>query len=104
MSYNYSMSNMNEEKKYTEEEIKSMSYWQLWELRRKPGILYFVPLMTVYVFLIYCFVKVLLILAKSDTLEFNVDWWIVPIALASGFVYYYFHEWYYKNIYMKKKS
>lgn len=103
MSYNNDMSN-KQEKQYTEEEIKKMSYWQLWELRRKPGLLYFVPSLGVYAFLIYCFIKVLYILGTSDTLEFKVDLWIVPVVLMVGPIYYYFHEWYYKNIYLKKKS
>ena len=104
MSYNHSMENKEVEKQYTEEEIKNMSYWQLWELRRKAGLWYFMPLMAAYVFFIYCFVKVLLIFAYGDTLEFKIDLWIIPVLLLIGPIYYYFHEWYYKNVYLKNKE
>ena len=93
-----------EEKQYTEEEIKSMSYWQLWGLRRKTGLWYYVPLMAVYTFLIYAFIKCLAILAFSDTLEFKVDLWIIPVCLLSGPLYYYIHELYYKYVYLKQKG
>ena len=92
-----------EEKKYTEEEIKNMSYWQLWEVRRKTGLWYYVPLLAVYTFLIYAFIKCLVILATSDTLEFKVDLWIIPVCLLMGPLYYFGHEFYYKNIYLKKE-
>ena len=92
-----------EEKKYTEEEIKNMSYWQLWEVRRKTGLWYFVPLLAVYTFLIYAFIKCLVILATSDTLEFKVDLWIIPVCLLMGPLYYFVHEFYYKNVYLKKE-
>ena len=92
-----------EEKKYTEEEIKNMSYWQLWEVRRKTGLWYYVPLLAVYTFLIYAFIKCLVILATSDTLEFKVDLWIIPVCLLMGPLYYFVHEYYYKNVYLKKE-
>ena len=98
------MENNDNQKQYSEEEIKSMSYWQLRELRRKTGLWYFTPLLAVYTFLIYAFIKVILILWKSDTLEFKVDLWIIPILLLIGPLYYYGHELYYKNVYLKKKQ
>lgn len=98
------MNDMKEEKTYTEEEIKNMSYWQLWGLRRKPGLMYFVPLLAVYTFLIYCFLKVLYILRAGDSLQFNVDLWIIPVCLLAGPIYYYGHEFYYKNFYLKKNQ
>jgi len=104
MSYNQDMSNkIDENKQYSKEEISKMSYWQLWQLRRKTGLWYFMPLLAVYTFLIYAFIKCLLILAKGETLEFKVDWWIIPILLVVGPLYYYGHEYYYKNIYLKKE-
>ena len=98
------MSNNNEERQYTEEEIKNMDYWQLWQLRRKSGKWYFFTLMAVYSFLIYAFFKVLYILRNSNELVFKVDLWAIPLFLLAGPIYYYGHEWYYKNIYMKKKQ
>ena len=96
------MSNKNEEKQYSEEEIKNMSYWQLWSLRRKAGLWYYFPLLGVYSFLLYSFIKVLVILATSDKLVFNVDIWAIPIFLLVGPIYYFGHEWYYNNVYLKK--
>ena len=86
-----------EEKKYTEEEIKQMDYWQLWGLRRKTGLWYFTPLLAVYTFLIYAFLKIIYIFLKADTLEFKVDLWIIPICLLAGPIYYYVHELIYKK-------
>lgn len=96
------MGENKETKQYSEEEIKEMSYWQTWELRRNSGLLYYIMTFALYTFMIYCFVKIMLILAKSDTLEFKVDLWIIPLCLITGPLYYYFHEWYFKNIYSKK--
>lgn len=104
MSYNQNMEKKTEEKQYTEEEIKNMSYWQLWGLRRKTGLWYFVPLLGVYSFLIYSFFKILYILRFSDKLEFKVDLWAIPIFVLAGPVYYYFHELYYKYVYLKKQK
>ena len=101
MSYNQGM---DENKQYTEEEIKKMSYWQLWELRRKAGVWYFVPLLAGYVFMAYCFFKVLYLFMIRDVSVFKVDLWIIPIVILAGPAYFYFHEWYYKNVYLKKKS
>ena len=98
------MSNTDKEKQYTREELKQMSYWQLWGLRRKLGIWYYLPLIGVYTFLIYCFGKVIYILLNSDTLEFKVDLWIIPVCLLIGPIYYLIHEWYYRNIYLKKEK
>ena len=96
---------MNKEnKQYTQEEIRNMSYWQLWELRRKSGIFYFLFLLGVYSFLLYCFFKVLYILAYGKSLEFKVDLWILPICLSVGPLYYLFHEWYYRNVFLKKEE
>ena len=92
-----------ENKEYTREEISKMSYWQLWEIRRKTGLWYYTPLLAVYSFLIYAFFKIIYILLKSETLEFKVDLWIIPILLLVGPIYYFGHEFYYKNIYLKKK-
>lgn len=93
-----------EKKQYTQEEIKNMSYWQLWEIRRQTGLWYYLPIMAVYTFLTYAFIKCLIILATSDTLEFKVDLWIIPVALLVGPLYYIGHELYYKNIYLKKNN
>ena len=97
------MNKNSEEKVYTQEEIKNMSYWQLWQLRRKAGLWYFMPLLAVYTFLIYAFIKCIITIAIGSTLEFKVDPWIYPILLIVGPLYYYGHEYYYKNIYLKKK-
>ena len=100
------MSDKKEEKTYTEEEIKNMSYWQLWELRRKTGVWYFLILLAIYTFMIYLFLKVIYMFASKNFngMRFAVDWWIVPICLLTGPLYYYGHEWYYKNIYLKKQK
>lgn len=98
------MSDKQETKQYTREEIKNMSYWQLWELRRKTGLWYFIILGAVYSFLIYAFIKILVILGKGDTLEFVIDLWAIPIFILIGPLYYYIHELYYKNVYSKKQS
>ena len=102
MSYNQVMSD-KQEKQYTDEEIKNMSYWQLWELRRKAGVWYFVPLLAVYAFMIYCFIKVMYLFIIRDLSKFTVDLWIIPIIALIGPIYFYGHEWYYKNVYLKKK-
>ena len=91
-------------KQYTQEEIKNMSYWQLWELRRQSGILYFIVTIGLYTFLIYCFFKIMFVLAKSSTLEFKVDWWAIILCLLAGPIYYYLHELYYKYFYLKKQT
>lgn len=93
-----------ENKNYSEEEIKQMSYWQLWGIRRKPGLWYFMPLLAVYSFLIYAFFKVLYILAFGNELTFKVDLWAIPIFILAGPIYYYGHELYYKNVYLKKNN
>lgn len=98
------MSNKNNQKQYTREELQQMNYWQLWGLRRKSGLWYFLPLVGIYTFIVYCFFKVIYILAKSDTLEFKVDLWIIPVCLLAGLLYYYLHELYYKNFYLKNKE
>lgn len=104
MSYNQIMSNKQEEKEYTREEIKNMSYWQLWGLRRKTGLWYFLVLGGIYSFLIYAFFKALIILGSGDTLKFVVDLWAIPIFILAGPLYYLIHELYYKHVYLKKKS
>ena len=63
-------------------------------------------LLAIYTFMIYLFLKVIYMFASKDFngMRFAVDWWIVPICLLTGPLYYYGHEWYYKNIYLKKQK
>ena len=85
------------EHQYTEEEIKQMSYWQLWGLRRKAGMLYYVLTTTVYAFLIYLFLKVCYIFYTKKFSGFSVDWWAVVICIAIGLIYWYAHELFYRK-------
>lgn len=94
---------MSKKKQYTEEEIKNMSYWELWGLRREISLWYYIVLGFIYSFLIYAFIKVVIIFAsKHFENGFNVDWWIIPILLLMGPLYYYGHEIYYKNYFLKQ--
>ena len=102
MSYNQYMSEDKKKKQYSREEIKEMSYWQTWELRRESGLMYYTFMFALYTFMIYCFIKIILILKYADTLKFTVDLWMIPVFFLTGPAFYYFHEWYYKNIYLKK--
>lgn len=85
------------EHQYTEEEIKQMSYWQLWGLRRKAGMLYYVLTTTVYAFLVYLFLKVCYIFYTKKFSGFSVDWWAVLICIAIGLIYWYAHELLYRK-------
>ena len=93
-----------EEKQYTKQEIKNMSYWELWGLRRKANLWYFMTLIGIYSFLIYAFIKCMYILLKGDSLTFNVDLWAIPLFVIAGPIYYYGHELYYKNVFLKKNN
>lgn len=102
MLYNLVMEN---KKQYTEEEIKNMSYWQLWSLRRNMSLWYYIIVGALYGFLTYAAIKILIIFyTKNFENGFKLDWWIIPILLLLGPVFYYGHELYYKNIYLKKKQ
>lgn len=94
----------NKAKTYTEDEIRQMSYWQLWGLRRKAGLMYYIILLSIYTFLTYAFCKVVYIFAtkKFDNMSFNVDWWAVLLCLSVALIYWFFHELFYKNIFLKK--
>ena len=104
MFYNQLMNREKEEKTYTEEEIKKMSYWELWGLRRKPGVWYFLIQVGIYAFMAYLFCKVIWIFASKsfEGMRFIVDWWAIPLCLVTGPLYFYLHEWYYNNIFLKK--
>ena len=104
MSYNHLMSEKKNKKTYSKEEISNMSYWQTWEFRRENGILSYTLNMALYVFMIYCFIKIMLILAYGDSLKFKVDLWIIPIVFLAGPIYYEFHEWYYHKVFLKKEE
>ena len=98
------MNNNEDNKVYTEEEIKKMSYWELWGLRRRPGLWYFLILLGIYTFMAYLFIKVIWIFASKNFngMRFTIDWWAIPLCLISGPLYFYGHEWYYKNHFLKK--
>ena len=104
------MSNKTDDKKevnpnpYTQDDIRNMSYWELWGLRRKAGIFYFLILLSIYSFLAYLFLKVVYIFATKSfgDMAFSVDWWAVLLCLAFALIYYFFHEWYYKNKFLKE--
>lgn len=98
------MSNKNEEFKnpYTQEDIRKMSYWQLWGLRRKAGKFYFIFLTSIYFFMTYLFGRVIYMFAKKSFDKFTINWWSIPLCLAVGIAYWFIHEWYYNNIYIKK--
>lgn len=88
---------------YSEEEIKQMSYWQLWGLRRKAGITTFVMMISVYAFLLYIFFRVIQIFASKDFNggKFTINYWSIPICIIIGLLYWFIHEWYYKNVFLK---
>ena len=96
---------MEENKKeYTKEEIQNMSYWELWGVRRTAGVKYYLLTFAIYTFLLYCFIKLIYIFAsKHFENGFQVDPWIIPICLITGPLFYYLHEWYYKNKFQNKK-
>ncbi|MBR2067516.1 MAG: hypothetical protein IJ875_04560 [Solobacterium sp.] len=88
-------------KTYTAEEIKKMSYWQLWGLRRQTGLFYFLVSVTFYSFLLYLFFKVIYMSALKQFGNFQLDWWAIPVCILIGLIYYYGHEAYYKSYIQK---
>lgn len=108
MLYNSFMSENNKTTKkpneYTEEEIKNMTYWELWGLRRTAGMSYYMMLLSIYSFLLYLFFKVVYKFATKSFDNFSVDWWAILLCLGIALIYWFFHEWYYKNIFLKKKK
>ena len=94
------------QKKYTPEEIKAMSYWQLWGLRRETGAFYHVATVSFYGFMVYLLIKVYWMFASRslDGLKFSLDWWSIPLAVLIGLGYWYFHEFWYRNKYLKKEE
>ncbi|MBQ1509087.1 MAG: hypothetical protein IIZ47_06650 [Erysipelotrichaceae bacterium] len=94
---------MSEKKKqYTPEEIKAMSYWQLWGLRREGGPVYHVMTVSFYAFMVYLLIKVYYLFASRDLegLKFSLDWWSIPLAVIAGLAYWYGHEAYYRHRYL----
>ncbi len=94
--------NLENPNPYSDDDIKEMSYWQLWGLRRKAGMYYFLFLIFVYSFITYLFLKVIYIFASKNFTSFSVDWWAILICALISISYWLIHEKYYHLVYLKK--
>lgn len=81
----------------TEEDVKNMSYWELWGYRREGGMFYHVATSSFYTFLIYLFLRICYLFYIRDLSHFGINWWSIPLCIIVGLLYWFIHEAIYKK-------
>ena len=85
----------------SEDEIKKLSYWELWGLRRNLGAFYYIFYVSLFALIVYLFIKICYLLHIRN-FKFSFDWYSIPLALVVGVLYWVLHEKIYKDKYLDK--
>lgn len=90
-----------EQRQLTEEDIKKMSYWEVWGESRKAGLIANAAPIALYTFMVELFIRIIVLL-KEGTLQFSLHWYHYVIPFVVALLYYYIHELIYKMKFKKK--